>query len=59
MWAIFYIFTISFVAAVLFLVVGRFEPERRYGHVLKFLIVCTAAVAIVKHLLPYLLSAPG
>jgi hypothetical protein len=52
MWAILYVFTISFVAAVLFLTVDQFEPERRYGHVLKFLILCTAAAAIARHLLP-------
>jgi hypothetical protein len=51
MWVL-YVFTIGFVAAVMFFVVDQFEPERRYGHVLKFLIVCTAAAAIAKHLLP-------
>jgi hypothetical protein len=52
MWAILYIFTITVVAAVLFMVVDRFERKHWYGHVLKFLIACTAAVAIVMQLLP-------
>ena len=48
MWAVFYVLTISVVAAVLFLVVGRFEPDHRYSLVLKFLIVCLAAAAIAR-----------
>jgi hypothetical protein len=51
MWA-FYLFTIGFVAVVLFSIVDRFDQEQRYKLVFKFLIVCTAGAAIVSHLLP-------
>ena len=37
MWALIYVLTISFVAAALFLIVDRFEPNRRLALVLKFL----------------------
>jgi hypothetical protein len=47
-----YVLIIGFVAAVLFVIVDRFELERRYGHVLKFLIVCAAAATIVSKLIP-------
>ncbi len=33
MWAFFYSFTISVVAVVLFLIVDKFEPDRRYANV--------------------------
>jgi hypothetical protein len=46
MWATFHIFTIGFVAGVLFLIVDCFERKHWYGHLLKFLIPCTAAEAI-------------
>ena len=52
MWVVIYAFTISIVAAVLFWAVDRFEPERRYGLTLKFLIVCTAAAAVARQVLP-------
>jgi hypothetical protein len=49
-WAVFYVYMIGFVAAVLYSVVDRFEPEQRY--MLKFVIVCIAAAAIATQLLP-------
>jgi hypothetical protein len=50
MWALFYSFTIGFVAAVLFLIVDQFEPDRRYANVLKLLILAVVAAAIVRRL---------
>jgi hypothetical protein len=35
MWTLLYSFTICVVAAVLFLIVDKFEPDRRYANVLK------------------------
>jgi hypothetical protein len=52
MWALFYSFTICFVAAVLFLIVDKFEPDRRYANVLKLLILAVGAAAIARQLLP-------
>jgi hypothetical protein len=52
MWPVFYFFTVGSIATVLILIVDRFEPEHRYRFVLKFLIVCTAAAAIARHLMP-------
>jgi uncharacterized membrane protein len=52
MWAFFYSFTICVVAAVLFLIVDEFEPDRRYANVLKLLILAVGAAAIVSRLAP-------
>ena len=52
MWALLYSFTICFVAAVLFLIVDKFEPDRRYANVLKLLILALGAAAIARQLLP-------
>jgi hypothetical protein len=52
MWVVAYVFTISFVGAVLYSVVDRFEPEQRYRLMLKFSIVCLAAAAVASKLLP-------
>jgi hypothetical protein len=49
--AILYIFTIGFVAAVLFLAVHQVEPDRRYRLGLKILIVCLVIAAIVTYCL--------
>ena len=43
-------FTIGFGAAVLFLIVDQFEPDRRYANVLKLLILAVVAAAIVRRL---------
>ena len=45
MQALSYVFTICFVAAVLFLIVDKFEPDRRYANVLKLLILAVGAAA--------------
>jgi uncharacterized membrane protein len=52
MWAFFYSFTICVVAAVLFLIVDKFEPDRRYANVLKLLILALGAAAIARRLMP-------
>ena len=52
MWALIYVLTISFVAAALFLIVDRFEPNRRLALVLKFLILALAGAATARQLLP-------
>ena len=52
MWAFFYSFTIRFVAAALFLIVDKFEPDRRYANVLKFLVLALGAAANARQLLP-------
>ena len=52
MWAFFYSFTICVVAVVLFLIVDKFEPDRRYANVLKLIILALGAAAIARQLLP-------
>ena len=52
MWAFFYSFTVSVVAVVLFLIVDKFEPDRRYANVLKLIILALGAAAIARQLLP-------
>jgi hypothetical protein len=49
MWALLYVFAISFVATVLYSVVDRFESEHWHRLGLKFVIVCIAAAAIARH----------
>ena len=51
MWALLYSFTICFVAAVLFLIVDKFEPNPRIALAIKFLIIAISIVAVIEHLL--------
>ena len=48
----FYVFTICFVGALLFLIVDKFEPNRRLASVLKFLLLALSAAAVARQLLP-------
>jgi hypothetical protein len=59
MWALLYSFTICFVGAVLFLIVDKFEPDRRYANVLKLLILAVGAAAIVSRLALSLARSEG
>lgn len=52
MGVLFYSFTICVVAVVLFLIVDKFEPDRRYANVLKLIILALGAAAIARQLLP-------
>jgi hypothetical protein len=52
MLALFYAFTTCFVAAVLFVAVNEFEPDRRLALVLKFLVLAVGVAAIARRLLP-------
>jgi hypothetical protein len=45
-----YIFGISFAGTILFVAVHKMEPNRRYGLVLKFLIVFVSVAAIAGRL---------
>jgi hypothetical protein len=51
MWTTFYVFTIGFVSAPLFLMVNEFEPDRRLAVVLKFLVLALGAAALARQLL--------
>jgi hypothetical protein len=48
----FYVFTVGFVAVVLFQAVNRLEPNRRLATALKFLIIVVGVAAIIRHGLP-------
>ena len=48
-----YSFTIGFVGAILFLLVDKYEPDGPMAHLLKFLILFVAGVAILHKLQPY------
>jgi hypothetical protein len=50
--ALFYVFTIGFVAAIMFVAVDKFEPNRRYAYVLMFLILAVGTLAILSRLPP-------
>jgi uncharacterized membrane protein len=52
MWALLYSLTICVVAVVLFLIVDKFEPDRRYANVPKLIILALGAAAIARQLLP-------
>ena len=52
MLAFIYVFGICVVAAILFVSVEEFEPNRRYALALKFLIVFVTAVAVAARLMP-------
>jgi multisubunit Na+/H+ antiporter MnhB subunit len=52
MLALTYVFIICAVAAVLFLIVDDFEPNRRLASVLKFLVLVLGAAAVARQLLP-------
>jgi hypothetical protein len=45
----FYVFTVGFVAVVLFQAVNRLEPNRRLA---TFLIIVVGVAAIMRHMLP-------
>jgi hypothetical protein len=47
-----YIFSMCVVAAILFVAVDKFEPNRRYALVLKLLIVFVSVAAIAGRLMP-------
>jgi hypothetical protein len=49
----FYSFLIGLVGAILFLLVGKYEPEVSMARLLKFLILFVAGVAILHKLQPY------
>jgi hypothetical protein len=51
MLALIYVFTIWCVAAILYVTVNEFEPNRRLAFVLKFLILAVGAAAIARRLL--------
>lgn len=52
MGVLFYSFTICVVAAVLYVTVNEFEPNRPYANLLKLLILTLAAAATARRLLP-------
>ncbi len=52
MLTVFHIFTICFVAAVLFVAVDWFETNRWYAVAFKFLIIALGAAAVVRRFLP-------
>ncbi len=47
-----YVVTIYAVSAMLFVVVDKFEPDRRLARVLKILILVVGTAAIVNRLVP-------
>ena len=50
---LFYSFTISFLGAILFLLVDKYEPEGAWAGLLKFLVLFVAGVAVLHRLQPY------
>jgi hypothetical protein len=54
MWmlALFQTLGIGFVAAVLFVTVEKFEPNRQFAYLLMFLIVALGTLAILNQLVP-------
>ena len=52
MLALVYVFTIWFVATVLYGIVNKFEPNPRLALVLKFLILAVSAAAIASRMMP-------
>jgi hypothetical protein len=46
-------FTISFIGAILFLLVDKYEPEGPLARLLKFLVLFVAGVAVPHGLQPY------
>ena len=49
---LFYAFTVAFVGATLFLLVDKYEREGPMAHLLKFLVLFVAGVAILHKLQP-------
>ena len=49
---LFYAFTVAFVSATLFLLVDKYEREGPMAHLLKFLVLFVAGVAILHKLQP-------
>ena len=47
---VFYSFVVGFAGAVLFVLVDRYEPDGRMAHLLKFLVLFVAGVAILHKL---------
>ena len=50
---LFYSFTISFLGAILFLLVDKYEPEVAWAGLLKFLVLFVAGVAVLHRLQRY------
>jgi F0F1-type ATP synthase assembly protein I len=50
---LFYSLTVGFVGAILFVLVDKYEPEGPLAHLLKFLVLFVAGVAILHRLQPY------
>jgi hypothetical protein len=50
---VFYSFVVGFAGAVLFVLVDRYEPDGRMAHLLKFLVLFVAGVAILHKLKPF------
>jgi len=51
MLALFYVFTIWYVASILYGTVNKFEPDRRLALVLKFLILGVGAAVVARRLM--------
>ena len=47
MWALLQALGVGFVAAVLFVTVEKFEPNRPFAYLLMFLIIVTGTLAII------------
>ena len=52
MWALLQALAIGFVAAVLFVAVEKYEPNRLYAYLFMFLIIAVGTLAIVDQLSP-------
>jgi hypothetical protein len=52
MWALLQALAIGFVAAVLFVTVDKFEPNRLYACLFMFLIIALSTLAILNQLVP-------
>jgi hypothetical protein len=52
MLALIYVFTIRCVAAILFVTVREFEPNRRLALVLELVVLALGAAAIARRLMP-------
>jgi hypothetical protein len=52
MWPLLQALEIAFVAAVLFVAVKKYEPNRLYAYLFMFLIIAVGTLAIVDQFLP-------
>jgi hypothetical protein len=50
---LFYMLTVGFVGAVLFLLVDKYEPDGMVANLLKFLVLVVSSVAILHRLQPF------